>query len=138
MNPRLNADPLDVQTLLDATADPECGALVVFGGTVRLDDGVQQIDYTAYAPLAEKTLAEIEQETCARFGVRHCRLAHRLGAVALGELSVLVVVRAGHRPQAFEAARYAIDELKKRAPIWKEEHAQGTTRFVEGVPLEKT
>jgi molybdopterin synthase catalytic subunit len=54
----------------------------------------------------------------------------------LGELSVLVVVRAAHRPEAFEAARYAIDELKKRVPIWKEEHTRQDTRFVEGVPLE--
>lgn len=137
MNPWLSTEALDVQSLLDATIDSECGALVVFGGTVRLDDGVQQIDYTAYAPLAEKTLAEIERETCERFGVRQCRVMHRLGAVALGELSVLVVVRAGHRPEAFEAARHAIDELKKRAPIWKEEHAGGVQRFVEGVPLEK-
>lgn len=134
---KLTRDTLDLAQLLAATEDPDCGALVVFGGTVRLDDGVSSIDYTAYEPLAEKTLAEIEAETCARFGVKHCRLAHRLGAVALGELSVLVVVRAGHRPEAFEAARHAIDELKKRAPIWKEEHAKGSTRFVEGTPLEQ-
>jgi len=133
---KLTRDPLDLATVLAETEDPACGALVIFGGTVRLDDGVQQIDYTAYEPLAEKTLGEIEQETCTRFGVRHCRLLHRLGAVALGELSVLVVVRAGHRPEAFEAARYAIDELKKRAPIWKEEHTRVEKRFVEGVPLE--
>lgn len=133
---RLTEQVLDVAQLLAETEDPDCGALVVFGGTVRLDDGVQQIDYTAYAPLAEKTLAEVEQETRVKFGVKHCRLVHRLGAVKLGELSVLVVVRAGHRPEAFEAARYAIDELKKRVPIWKEEHAKEQRRFVEGVPLE--
>lgn len=133
---KLIRDPLDLAAVLAATEDPDCGALVVFGGTVRLDDGVQQIDYTAYEPMAEKTLAEIERETCRTFGVKHCRVLHRLGAVALGELSVLVVVRAGHRPEAFEAARHAIDELKKRAPIWKEEHTQAEKRFVEGVPLE--
>lgn len=133
---KLTTEALDLAQLLADTADVQCGALVVFGGTVRLDDGVQQIDYTAYVPLAEKTLAQIEQETCARFGVRHCRLIHRLGAVALGELSVLVVVRAAHRGQAFDAARYAIDELKKRAPIWKEEHFKnGRSGFVEGVAV---
>ena len=66
---------LDLATLLAETADTESGALVVFGGTVRCDDGVRQIDYTAHAPLAEKVLREIEAETCARFAIRRCRIA---------------------------------------------------------------
>lgn len=130
---RLIKQTLDIETLLTQTDDPDCGALVVFGGTVRLDDGVQAIDYTAYAPLAEKALAEIEQETLQRFEIRHCRLAHRTGLLKLGELSVLVVVRAGHRGPAFEAARWAIDTLKARVPVWKEEHYRdGRSTFVEG------
>lgn len=133
---RLTDQELDLAALLADTEDPACGALVVFGGTVRLDDGVQAIDYTAYAPLAEKALAEIEQETLSRFDVRHCRLVHRLGLLKLGELSVLVVVRAGHRAAAFEAARWAIDTLKQRIPVWKEEHYHdGRQIFVEGQPL---
>lgn len=130
----LNSE-LDMAALLAETADAESGALVVFGGTVRLDDGVRQIDYTAYAPLAEKVLREIEQEACTRFDIRRCRILHRLGPVTLGELSVLVVVRAPHRPDAFKAAQYAIDELKQRTPIWKEEHVSTSTRFVEGVTM---
>lgn len=134
---RLVDNPLDIESLLAQTEDPDCGALVVFGGTVRLDDGVQAIDYTAYAPLAEKALAEIEQETLQRFDVRHCRLVHRSGLLQLGELSVLVVVRAGHRGPAFEAARWAIDTLKLRVPVWKEEHYRdGRASFVEGQPIQ--
>lgn len=137
MTSRLTQDELDIASLLAQTEDPECGALIVFGGTVRLDDGVQTIDYTAYAPLAEKALAEIEQETLQHFDIRHCRLVHRLGTLKLGELSVLVVVRAGHRGPAFEAARWAIDTLKLRVPVWKEEHATGgRSHFVKGQPLE--
>ena len=131
-----DADP-DLQALLAQTADDDCGALVVFGGTVRFDGRVQAIDYTAYRPLAEKALAEVERETLARFAdVRQCRVLHRIGKLALGETSVLVVVRAGHRDAAFEAARWAIDTLKRRVPIWKQEHyADGTAEFVEGLPL---
>ncbi|MGH8455420.1 MAG: molybdenum cofactor biosynthesis protein MoaE [Stenotrophobium sp.] len=136
---RLTEQPLDLETLLAQTDDPECGALVVFGGTVRLDGGVSAIDYSAYAPLAEKALAEIEREALARFNVRHCRLVHRVGLLKLGELSVLVLVRAGHRGDAFEAARWAIDTLKQRVPVWKEEHYKdGRRTFVEGVPMQKT
>lgn len=132
----LSDQPLDLFQLLQETADEECGALVVFGGTVRLDDGVRQIDYTAHAPIAEQVLREIEIEACKRFAALQCRIVHRLGAVALGELSVLVLVRSPHRPAAFKAAQYAIDELKRRAPVWKEEHVEGgDSRFVEGVPL---
>lgn len=137
MTARLTNEVLDIESLLTQTADPECGALVVFGGTVRLDDGVQQIDYTAYAPIAEKALAEIEQETLRRFDIRHCKLVHRLGMLKLGELSVVVVVRAGHRGPAFEAARWAIDTLKVRVPVWKEEHTtDGRSSFVAGQTLQ--
>jgi molybdopterin synthase catalytic subunit len=134
---RLTETELDVAALLQQTEDPQCGAVVVFGGTVRLDDGVQTIDYTAYAPLAEKALAEVEQEALARFDIRQCRLLHRIGLLKLGELSVLVVVRAGHRGPAFEAARWAIDALKQRVPVWKEERtADGRSHFVEGQALQ--
>lgn len=135
----LTETPLDLEALLAQTADDSSGALVVFGGTVRLDDGVQAIDYTAYAPLAEKALAAIEAETLKKFDIRHCCLQHRIGRLALGELSVLVVVRAAHRGPAFEAARWAIDTLKARVPVWKEEHFRdGRQSFVEGQPLQTT
>ena len=137
---RLSDQPLDLDALLEATLDPDCGALAVFGGTVRFDGRVDAIDYSAYRPLAEKTLAAVEADTLARFpDVRHCRVIHRLGRVALGELSVLVVVRAGHRGAAFDAARWAIDTLKERVPVWKEEcFTDGTQAFVEGLPIKES
>jgi molybdopterin synthase catalytic subunit len=134
--PHLSDETLDLAALLEETSDDRCGALAVFGGTVRIDNEGQQvdaIDYSAYAPLAVKTLQDIEAETIERFGVYQCRLSHRTGKLALGELSVLVVVRAGHRPEAFEAARWAIDTLKERAPVWKQEHyADGTIEYLAG------
>ncbi|HUP91311.1 MAG TPA: molybdenum cofactor biosynthesis protein MoaE [Solimonas sp.] len=132
----MSDSPLDLLDLLAETADDDCGALVVFGGTVRRDDGVRRIDYSAYLPLAIRVLQEIEAEVCARFEVARCRIVHRIGAVALGELSVIVVVRAPHRGEAFRGAQYAIDELKQRLPVWKEEQLAGAaSRFVAGVPL---
>jgi molybdopterin synthase catalytic subunit len=136
---RISNDPLDLHALLDATASPSSGALVVFGGTVRLENDGRQvtgIHYTAHAPLAEKTLAEVETETLGRFAIESCRILHRIGELALGELSVLVVVRAAHRADAFAAARYAIDKLKQRVPIWKEErYTSGDSEYLEGVSL---
>ncbi len=139
---RLLATPLDLHALLAETDSTDCGALVVFGGTVRnANEGrsVSGMAYSAYAPLAEKTLAEIEQETLRQFDIRHCRILHRTGELALGELSVLVVVRAAHRDTAFAAARHAIDTLKQRVPVWKQErYTDGDSRYLEGIPLETT
>lgn len=140
MTRRLVEEPIDLDALLRETEDPGSGALVVFVGTVRdHNDGkpVEAVTYEAYQPLAEKALRALEQEVLRRFDVRRCRVQHRVGHLKLTEPSVAIVVRAAHRAEAFEAARYAIDELKKRVPIWKEEHyITGERRFLEGVPLQ--
>lgn len=133
--------PLDVNALIQETEDPGSGALIVFYGTVRDQNEGQPVNgmtYEAHVSMAEKVLAEIEQEAIQRFGARRVRIQHRIGPLALGEPSVLVVVRAAHRAEAYAASRYAIDELKQRAPIWKEEHyLSGDSRYLDGVPLKK-
>lgn len=135
----LQTDPLDLASLLAETDSPDVGALVVFGGTVRnSNDGrsVNGINYSAHVVLAEKILKEIEQDSLKHFDIQSCRIIHRHGQLNLQEFSVLVVVRAAHRVAAFEAARYAIDTLKQRVPIWKEEHyGDGSSRYLEGTPL---
>lgn len=137
---RLCADALDLAALLDETTQPDSGALVVFAGTVRnSNEGhlVSGMDYTAYAPLAEKALAEVEQDTLRRFDIQQCRILHRVGELALQDYSVLVVVRAAHRGPAFEAAHHAIDTLKQRVPVWKQEHyPDGGSRYLDGTPLQ--
>ena len=134
-------DPLELEPLLRETEDDASGALVIFYGTVRDENEgrpVQSMTYEAHVALAEKALREIEQEALDKFGVRRCRIQHRIGHLELGEPSVLIVVRAGHRDEAYAASRYAIDEVKQRAPIWKEEHyADGDSRYLDGVPLKR-
>lgn len=136
----LQSAPLNIAALLDETDDPASGALVVFGGTVRNHNegrAVSGIEYTAHAALAEKTLTEIEQDTLRRFDIRQCRIVHRIGDLSLQEFSVLVVVRATHRAEAFDAARHAIDTLKRRTPIWKQErYTDGDNRYLEGVSIQ--
>ena len=131
--------PLALEPLLAETEDAASGALVIFYGTVRdHNDGrpVQAMTYEAHVALAERVLADIERETVERFDARCCRIQHRIGTLQLGEPSVLIVVRSGHRDTAYAASRYAIDTVKERAPIWKEEHyADGDSRFLDGVPL---
>ena len=136
---RLTEDPLDLDALIDASVDARSGALVVFGGTVRNHHegrAVTHLNYSAYAPLGEKLIAEIERETVAKFKVHHCRVVHRTGALGIGEVAIYAVVRAAHRREAFAAAQYAVDRVKHGVPVGKEEfYADGSSAFVEGCCL---
>jgi molybdopterin synthase catalytic subunit len=87
---------------------------------------VESLAYEAHEGMALSVLAAIADEIEARFGVRRVAIVHRAGEVPLGQPSVAVVACAAHRGAAFDAARYAIDETKARAPIWKAE------RFADG------
>lgn len=135
----LTENPLDLEALLSETEDDSCGALLVFGGTVRnLNEGqsVDSMSYSAHHALAEKALREIEQQALQNFAISQCRCIHRLGKLQLGELSVLVVVRAAHRDAAFAAGRWAIDNLKARTAIWKQEHyTGGDSKWLDGTAL---
>lgn len=124
MADRLQRRPLSLEALLQETAGVDAGALVVFGGVVRARDGdadIAALDYDAHQAMAEKVLQGIEETMESRDGVLACRILHRTGEVPAGEASVYVVVRARHRPEAFKAARDAIDSLKEEAPLWKED-----------------
>ena len=139
MSERVDSAAIEIDRLLEETDSPDAGAVVVFGGTVRRHhDGkaVTAIEYSAYEPLAEKALAEVEAEAMARFDILSCAIRHRTGKLEVGELSVVVVVRSAHRAEAFEAGRFAIDTLKKTAPVWKREaYGEGTEVYLQGATL---
>jgi molybdopterin synthase catalytic subunit len=136
---QLTPDPLDVGTVAGAVADPEHGGTVTFVGTTRREAAgvaVEAIEYQAYEELALRELRAIAAEAESRFGAR-VALAHRVGRVAVGEPSVAVAASAPHRPAAFVACRFAIDELKVRAPIWKRlVHADGVAIWADGLAPE--
>jgi molybdopterin synthase catalytic subunit len=109
---------------------PDCGAVVLFSGTVRdhATDGdtvrtdVQRLEYEAYDEMVVPKLAEIAAEARLRWpDIGRIALIHRTGRLELGESSVVAAVSAPHRPEAFAAARFAIDALKQSVPIWKRE-----------------
>jgi len=97
---------------------------VLFIGTVRDENRgreVVSLHYEAYAPMAVREITAIAGEARARFGVQGVAVHHRTGDLALGDVAVVIAVAGVHRAEAFLAARYVIDELKARAPIWKKE-----------------
>ena len=116
---------------------PDCGGVVSFVGTVRDHAegraGVTSLEYEAYASQVEPRLRAIADEARARWeGIGRVALLHRTGLLALREPSVVVVVSAHHRAEAFEAARYCIDTLKATVPIWKKETWAGGADWAKG------
>ena len=131
--------PIDFERLAREAARPDCGAIALFLGTTRdHHEGrtVLRLAYEAYEPMAIAALGRIEREAGVRFEVRSCRIVHRLGEVPLTEASVVVVVAAAHRGPAFDACRWAMDELKRAVPIWKKEFfSEGGEEWVKGTKL---
>jgi molybdopterin synthase catalytic subunit len=130
----LTREPIDYHALTESVRSPHCGAVALFLGTVRDLTGDQVtvfLDYDAYPPMAEKKLAEIEAEVRKRWPVEKVAMAHRLGRLGVGEVSVAVAVSCPHRGDAFDACRYAIDTLKELVPIWKKENApDGSSEWI--------
>jgi molybdopterin synthase catalytic subunit len=131
---RLTNDLIDYHSITEQVRRPDCGGVVTFLGTVRDLTGdkiTTALDYEAYPEMAEKKMAEIEEETRKRWPVGDMMIVHRLGHLEVGEISVAVAVSCPHRAQAFDACRYAIDRLKELVPIWKKENwADGGTEWV--------
>jgi molybdopterin synthase catalytic subunit len=127
-------DAIDYQALTQGVRRNDCGGVALFLGTVReLTSGrrTTALDYEAYAEMAKKKLAEVEEETRSRWPVGDVALVHRLGHLEPGEISVAVAVSCPHRAQAFEACRYAIDRIKEVVPIWKKENwADGAPEWI--------
>ena len=130
----LTSEPIDFHALTESVRSPNSGAVVLFLGTVReLTNGrkTSALDYEAYPEMAELKLRELEAQARERWPIDRLALIHRLGHLELSEVSVAVAVSCPHRHQAFDAARFLIDELKAWVPIWKKENwADGTTEWV--------
>lgn len=132
----VRGEPIDPERLLSEVGDPSAGAVVLFLGTARDHSegkrGITHLEYEAYPELVEEKIAEVAIEACERWPLVHLAVEHRVGDVSVGQPSVAVAVSAPHRDDAFAAGRYVIDELKKRAPIWKKEHWPGGGDWVQG------
>jgi molybdopterin synthase catalytic subunit len=127
--------PIDPSRLLDEVASPGNGASVLFLGTVRdVNQGrtVTGMEYSAYRSMAQREMNAVLAEAQERFGSDDLVVEHRVGTLEIGDISVAIAAAHGHRGRAFEAARYIIEELKKRVPIWKREHyVDGTREWVD-------
>jgi molybdopterin synthase catalytic subunit len=129
---RLTRARISVEALLGQVQGLERGGTCVFLGTVRKDDDVTAIEYSAYDDMVIAEITRLLDEARARWPDTRVVLQHRLGLIPVGEASIAIVAAAPHRDEAFEACRFVIEEVKKRLPIWKKEfHADGTATWVD-------
>lgn len=133
---RVGEGTIDPGALVSEVGRDDSGATVLFLGTVRDHsegkEGVTHLDYEVYAEKVEDSIRRVVDEARAQWSVLTVVVEHRSGVVRTGEASVAVAVSAGHRAEAFAAARFVIDELKTRAPIWKKEHWPGGSEWSQG------
>jgi molybdopterin synthase catalytic subunit len=118
---RVTDQPIRIDPLLDFVRSPAAGAVVTFHGVTR---EVELLEYEAYAEMAERQIAEIVSEALERHGLCAAAAEHRTGTVPRSESSVVVVVSAPHRGEAFTGAREIIDRIKAQVPIWKKESGE--------------
>ena len=129
----ITSKPLNPQEVTDLVRRDSNGAVVTFLGTTRdFSEGrdVLNLEYEAYQPMAENMLREIAQEVLDRWGIEDMAIAHRVGKLEVGEISLVVALASPHRKDAFEASVYAMDRVKAVVPIWKKEVFQGGEGWV--------
>lgn len=118
-------EPIDLDAVRASLEDHRCGAAVFFEGRVRDHNegrAVDRLEYEVYEPLSVAEGARIIEEARLRWSILGVVGVHRAGMLELGDIAVVVGVVSPHRDEAFQAARYIIDEAKQRLPIWKREH----------------
>jgi molybdopterin synthase catalytic subunit len=110
------------------------GATVVFVGTMRdfnKGEAIQEMELEHYPGMTERSLHKIITEAKHRWPVFDCLIVHRCGNLQPNEPIMLAAVWSAHRPAAFNACRYLVEELKSQAPLWKKETLVAGTRWVE-------
>jgi MoaE-MoaD fusion protein len=131
-------DPIETSLTLAGIKCGEDGAVVVFEGVVRNQTRgrkTRYLDYEAYEEMARQQMESLAEQALKQFQVRDVALAHRLGRLEIGEISVLIVVASAHRDAAFDACRWLIDTLKRTVPIWKKEYFEDGAVWADGEPF---
>ena len=129
----LTDGPIDTPALVRSTMRRSDGACVVFEGVVRdhhEGKSVESIFYDAYRPMAEKEIAKIIRDIQSQYSAVRISVVHRLGHLAVGDVSIAIVCTSPHRGQSYEASRLLIDRIKQTVPIWKKERGPGGDEWV--------
>src|SRR5690349_15331276 len=130
---RLTDEPIDPSAVIREVTTPEAGGIATFIGTTRVHSRgrtVHYLDYEAYGGMAEAVMAQLADELKRKHELCEVAIAHRIGRVDIGELSVVIAVSAPHRAAALAACQEAIDTLKQTVPLWKKEVYEGGEEWI--------
>lgn len=130
----ITRNSLSPEQIINKVRKDSHGAVVTFVGTVRSPSQgkeVLSIEYEAYPEMAQKKLQQIVNEIKQKWQLHDVAIYHRVGKLRVGETSLVIVVAAPHRQEAFQACQFAVDRLKQIVPIWKKEVYQNGESWVE-------
>jgi MoaE-MoaD fusion protein len=130
---RVTERPLSLEAVTSEVANERAGAIATFTGTVRRQSRgreVVNLEYEAYAEMAEEVMAQIARDLEARYDLCALAIHHRVGQLEIGEASVVIAVSAPHRQDALAACKDAIDRLKETVPLWKKEVYEGGEEWI--------
>lgn len=136
---RITSEPLSMDQITNKVIHPNSGAVLTFIGTVReLTYGRKTLflEYEAYIEMAERSLRQIGEEISKRWPHTITAIHHRIGKLQISDIAVVIAVSTPHRADAYEANRYAIEQIKEIVPIWKKEHWEDGDSWV-GDQLER-
>jgi molybdopterin synthase catalytic subunit len=149
MNCEITRDPIQIDDVFQKVVRREAGAVTVFAGTVReLTNGKKTLylEYEAYESMALRKMEQIIREMKERWPVVEAAMVHRIGRLEISDIAIAIAVSSPHRPEAYEANRFAIERVKEMVPIWKKEHWEdgekwignqlGTKEYTTGKPEE--
>jgi len=129
----LSDEPIIARAVVSAVASERAGAVVTFEGIVRREARgrrVLRIEYEAYGPMVLATFQRVSSEAARRWPGVEIGIHHRTGSCAVGEPTVVIAAASPHRAEAFEACRFAIEQLKAEAPIWKHEFYEDGSAWI--------
>ena len=124
----ITSEPLNPEAITNTVRKNSNGAVLTFLGITRnFSEGrnVLYLEYEAYQPMAQNMLLQIKSEVNAHWNIEDMAIAHRIGHLDVGDISLIVAIGSPHRKEALEASEYAIDRIKQIVPIWKKEVFEG-------------
>ena len=131
----LQNEPIDISRVLSEVGTDSDGAVVSFVGRVRNfsnEKTVLHIEFEAYNEMARKEIKKAADDACEKWHLNSCLVMHRFGRIEIGEACIIIAVSSPHRKEAFQAAQYIIDAIKKEVPIWKKEFYSDGSSWING------
>lgn len=135
MKCRLMREGFNISEAVDLVSSPKAGGIVIFLGKVRNESygrKVLKLIYEAYEDMAVVEMERIREEGLRKFPIEDMLIWHRYGELEVEEETILVIASGKHRKEAFEACIWAVDEVKRRVPVWKREVTEEGTFWIEG------